>query len=341
MTESRLTRSKAGRKAIPVVFMCRQCQCIFNPPVRSGYCSFECKRKSKWKFRNCAECGAEYKVKHQSSQKKYCSLACVKSSLSRCQKERASNRVYSGPNLHRCEQCGILFRRQKRPDDAARFCCKMCSGMHKRVRTAESEGFSVKCPPRCKTCRCVAVLTNGDCLACSTAKRGACETCGSPAAPGCSKRCTICKQFDASWPKGVGRKCQLIVKCTLCKSTYQRRALQHPLCISCEFKLKVNVGWGPKKRRLWRQRMTATGVFRKSVILKANGGACYLCGAITDASLDSNDPLYPTVDHVVPLSRGGTHAEDNARCCCRRCNTRKSDNTINEFLDSGKWVYAG
>jgi 5-methylcytosine-specific restriction endonuclease McrA len=113
------------------------------------------------------------------------------------------------------------------------------------------------------------------------------------------------------------------------------------LCISCEFKLKTNVGWGPRDRRKWRQRMTSTSAFRRSVILRENGGSCYLCGVLTDGSLDSNDPIYPTVDHVVPLASGGTHTEDNARCCCRRCNTRKNDLSVSEFLGSGKWVYAG
>lgn len=42
------------------------------------------------------------------------------------------------------------------------------------------------------------------------------------------------------------------------------------------------------------------------------GGLCYLCGAIAD-----------TIDHVIPLSKGGTNWPANLRPACRSCNSRK------------------
>lgn len=45
---------------------------------------------------------------------------------------------------------------------------------------------------------------------------------------------------------------------------------------------------------------------------------CLCCG--------SNAPL--TVDHVTPLSKGGSNTADNLQCLCRSCNSRKgTDNT--------------
>lgn len=37
------------------------------------------------------------------------------------------------------------------------------------------------------------------------------------------------------------------------------------------------------------------------------------------------------VDHIVPLSRGGSHSRDNLCCSCARCNLRKSAKTPEEF----------
>jgi 5-methylcytosine-specific restriction endonuclease McrA len=39
-----------------------------------------------------------------------------------------------------------------------------------------------------------------------------------------------------------------------------------------------------------------------------------------------------TVDHMIPLSRGGTNYEGNLAPCCRRCNSSKSDLLISEWL---------
>jgi 5-methylcytosine-specific restriction endonuclease McrA len=50
------------------------------------------------------------------------------------------------------------------------------------------------------------------------------------------------------------------------------------------------------------------------------GGACFYCGA--EAT---------TIDHAIPLVRGGTNAIGNLLPACRMCNTRKSTKTITEF----------
>jgi len=44
------------------------------------------------------------------------------------------------------------------------------------------------------------------------------------------------------------------------------------------------------------------------------GGCCAYCGAVAD-----------TVDHVVPLERGGTNWPANLRPACRSCNSSKGD----------------
>jgi hypothetical protein len=37
-----------------------------------------------------------------------------------------------------------------------------------------------------------------------------------------------------------------------------------------------------------------------------------------------------TVDHVVPLNRGGTNEDDNLIACCKRCKNAKSNKTLDE-----------
>lgn len=59
--------------------------------------------------------------------------------------------------------------------------------------------------------------------------------------------------------------------------------------------------------------------------LKAAGAGCSLCGRPIDYSLAYPDPLSFVVDHVVPLSRGGSHDMGNLRASHRWCNSKKSD----------------
>ena len=61
-------------------------------------------------------------------------------------------------------------------------------------------------------------------------------------------------------------------------------------------------------------------------------GICYLCGGVCDwADGEEKDgtfiagPMYPSVDHVVPVSKGGTHTWANIKLAHRDCNTKKRD----------------
>ncbi|MGH7182639.1 MAG: HNH endonuclease [Nitrospiraceae bacterium] len=40
----------------------------------------------------------------------------------------------------------------------------------------------------------------------------------------------------------------------------------------------------------------------------------------------------PTQDHVIPLSKGGTHTYDNIMQACMSCNQRKKDRSLDDFL---------
>lgn len=60
---------------------------------------------------------------------------------------------------------------------------------------------------------------------------------------------------------------------------------------------------------------------------------CYICCKPTPKSkrgtLSDNAP---ELDHIVPLSKGGTHTKDNVACACRKCNHEKSDEIYTEKL---------
>ncbi len=63
-------------------------------------------------------------------------------------------------------------------------------------------------------------------------------------------------------------------------------------------------------------------------LFERDGGICQICGKPTDWH-DITDghirKLYPTLDHIIPLSKGGTHTWDNVQLAHMACNAGKCD----------------
>lgn len=72
-------------------------------------------------------------------------------------------------------------------------------------------------------------------------------------------------------------------------------------------------------------------------LYKRYEGMCYLCGiqcdwndkVITDKGHTIVGKSYPSIEHVIPLSKGGKHSWNNVKLACMECNTLKSDKIIN------------
>lgn len=61
-------------------------------------------------------------------------------------------------------------------------------------------------------------------------------------------------------------------------------------------------------------------------VLEAYGNVCLRCGAKENIQ----------IDHVVPLSKGGTNLLENLQPLCRSCNARKSDRNSDDFRPTKK-----
>lgn len=66
----------------------------------------------------------------------------------------------------------------------------------------------------------------------------------------------------------------------------------------------------------------------RGIILKTQG-VCGICHAPVDFSFKYPHPLSPTVDHIVPVAKGGhPSALENLQLAHRHCNRAKSDKLI-------------
>lgn len=60
-------------------------------------------------------------------------------------------------------------------------------------------------------------------------------------------------------------------------------------------------------------------------LFERDKGRCQLCGYELSMDTKRPDPRTPTRDHIVPLSKGGTHERTNMQLACDVCNVRKSN----------------
>lgn len=60
---------------------------------------------------------------------------------------------------------------------------------------------------------------------------------------------------------------------------------------------------------------------------------CCVCGDLIDEALPGDDPMGRTIEHDLPISRGGRHDLDNIFFSHKRCNSAKGRRTIAEYLD--------
>lgn len=78
------------------------------------------------------------------------------------------------------------------------------------------------------------------------------------------------------------------------------------------------------REKAQRRRALIRGVTTGPVDLDALWtGLCAICGAGLERGLRHPDPMSPSIDHIVALSRGGTHTQDNLQWTHRVCNLRK------------------
>lgn len=62
-----------------------------------------------------------------------------------------------------------------------------------------------------------------------------------------------------------------------------------------------------------------------AVVLERDKWCCGICGEKIPKSAIYGDPLYRTLDHVIPLAQGGEHSYANSQAAHSICNSVKRD----------------
>ena len=74
---------------------------------------------------------------------------------------------------------------------------------------------------------------------------------------------------------------------------------------------------------------------------KRDGDVCCICNGWIDFALSHPDPASPSLEHIIPLSRGGEHSMTNAGIAHLRCNLLKNQKLMSEITEDIRSRFVG
>jgi len=125
-----------------------------------------------------------------------------------------------------------------------------------------------------------------------------------------------------------------IIKCKYCGEEFEMRSSRSKYCSEkC-----LNKVMNRKKEIERRERLKENGRINYDItldkLIKRDNGICQICEKLIDNKdfehdengnfIAEND--YPSIDHIVPVSKGGTHTWDNVQLAHFYCNSVKGNN---------------
>lgn len=108
-------------------------------------------------------------------------------------------------------------------------------------------------------------------------------------------------------------------QCKWCGEEFQGSAI-HMDALCCSN--KCNDAYNNKIRRARNRKAYVAPVFLNEVVVR-DKGMCQLCGKAVSLKLKHPHPMSASIDHIIPISCGGTHEPRNVQLTHLRCNLLK------------------
>ena len=158
------------------------------------------------------------------------------------------------------------------------------------------------------------------------------------------KRCTRCGAekplADFGARRRLGCRTTLLSRCRCCMrelaAEWRERNPERVRAANKEYYAKnreAELERNRRKQRDWtpknhRRRTGAPVSWSKQQVVSTYGSVCHLCGEVIDMRLKWPNRWSLTMDHVLPISRGGSNDLENIRPAHGSCNSAKRDRLV-------------
>jgi HNH endonuclease len=280
---------------VPDIRCCKVCDASFSyrETGRIRYCSDECFRKRdeqtpSVEIRQCRSCGTTFEANRNQVRKTYCSAECYAESKSR----------RLALTLRTCKCCDQPFTRAERGPQS-QFCSDACKKASRRAgKLAAARKWY------------------------ATAEWATCDTCGLRMLRRPNSEVTICspcrqgKQIKHGVTRTYDRGC----RCRACTDAVSSASLRNKYKRAAEG-IPLDISHRARARRYGVQHQHVN----KLQVYERDEWRCGLCGDPVDREAKWPSAMSASLDHIVPMSAGGSHMYENVQCAHLRCNLIKND----------------
>jgi len=229
--------------------------------------------------------------------------------------------------IFNCKNCGKQYENKRKgtKGEGEQYCSKDCAYAHRRGIYSPNYTTKVMSP----------LLT---------LYYKPCEWCGAllhvgPRNPRrfCSREHLLLQKKRDDYQVNAQKKVLKARICLCCNKQFtpkygNKRRL---ICSSVCFK-KFNNLYGSTHKRRAKRFGGAYESINSLHVFQRDKWRCQLCGINTPQRLrGKRQPQSPELDHIIPLSKGGSHSYENTQCACSKCNRIKHDKPLGQLWMNG------
>lgn len=287
----------AGQKG-PTPTRCGSCAKAFRVGYHARYRSLHTQQKTALQ---CAVCRSDFESSYAKA--KSCSKKC---------KAELLRRAFTKKRTLECEHCSKLFVPKR--SGRCRFCSRSCGYAAQRAGKNNAKFNRAKAAARRKIWPKSRVWC-AECPRCHQAyiarrKREHCsDECAYQAA------LEIKRQTRPKTPKRACASCGGPTRGTRCSTCNLRIS-----------RFEAKIRYRARCRRLQVEKVDPL------IVCARDGWRCQSCNVKTPKHLRGTfGPTAPECDHIVPVSKGGSHTYQNLQCLCRACNAAKGNRLVGQL----------
>lgn len=209
-----------------------------------------------------------------------------------------------------CMNCGKVYISKRSRGEGDKFCTRECSDEY-RVKQRDKKALE-----RVES------------------KKRLCDICGKEYIQHsgkfyCSDECRKEHYRRLSQKRADSKSTIMTSVCKECGKEFNYKAYKRTTeIVYCSDKcLKKACGRNAKHNRRIVIKQAKKEPISMNYLMKKYRSRCQMCDCKVHRSNGKDwSPNIATIDHIIPVSRGGTHTYDNVQLLCAMCNTRKSNN---------------